>query len=290
VAVDVREGVTEVVVTALGDDEEFLNNQDMTATAVAPDMSTIEIPIEQVAPGRYVGQFPSEQAGSYLVVVNPGPGVAPIRTGTSVGYSAEYRDHETNTSLLESLASIRAGEGDGPRGEFVEPGLQEVARAEEIQQNPFRRDLPKAITNQSIWPWLVVAAGVLFWSDVFIRRVQIDPKPLMAWLGRVRDKILGRERTAEQPGTMSRLRSRKQEVGEQIEGRRAAARFQLDEGDADRIAAEGPWLPDDTASASQPPPKPAAPAATPETPQAESYTERLLRAKKQVRRDQDGDA
>ena len=33
-----------------------------------PDMKTVEIRIEQVAPGRYVGSFPSEMAGSYLVV------------------------------------------------------------------------------------------------------------------------------------------------------------------------------------------------------------------------------
>jgi len=86
---------------------------------------------------------------------------------------------------------------------------------------------------------------------------------------------------------MSRLRSRKQEVGEQIEGRRAAARFQLDEGDGERIASEGAWLPDEAAPSSQAPPKPAAPTATPEAPAPESYTERLLRAKKQVRRDGD---
>jgi uncharacterized membrane protein len=287
VAVDVRDGETEVVVSALGEGEEFLNNQAMTATAVAPDMSTVPIRIEQVAPGRYVGRFPSEMAGSYLVVVNPGPGVAPIRTGTSVGYSAEYRDHETNTSLLESLANIPAGEADGPRGLYVEPGLDAVARSEQIQQNPFRRDLPKAVTSQPIWPWLVVAAAALFWSDVFIRRVQIDPKPAVAWLGRIRDKILRRERAAEEPATMSRLRSRKQEVGEQIEGRRAAARFELDEGDADRIAAEGAWLPDQATSTAPPPSTPAAPSATPDAKGEESYTERLLRAKKQVRRDGD---
>jgi hypothetical protein len=258
----------------------------MTATAVAPDMSTIPIRIEQVAPGRYVGKFPSEMAGSYLVVVNPGPGVAPIRTGTSVGYSAEYRDHETNRSLLESLANIPAGKADGPKGEYTASGLEEVARTEEIKQNPFRRDLPKAVTNQTIWPWLVVAAGAIFWSDVFVRRVQIDPKPMVKWLGRVRDKILRRERVPEAPVTMSRLRSRKQEIGEQIEGRRATARFQLDEGDAEKIGAEGAWLPDESRPEVKAPP-PSAPSQTPDAPQTESYTERLLRAKKQVRRDGD---
>ena len=35
-------------------DDEFLNNQQMTAAAVTPDMKSVPIAIEQVAPGRYV--------------------------------------------------------------------------------------------------------------------------------------------------------------------------------------------------------------------------------------------
>jgi hypothetical protein len=289
VAVDVREGTTEVVVTALNADEEFLNSQAMTATAVAPDMTTIPIRIEQVAPGRYVGQFPSEMAGSYLVVVNPGDGTAPIRTGTSVGYSAEYRDHETNRSLLESLARIPAGDNDGPVGEYVAPGLAEVAKADDVAQNPFRRDLRPAVTNQSIWPWLVVAAAALFWSDVFVRRVQLKLDWLWEKLAMARDFLLRREHAAEAPATMSRLRSRKQEIGEQIEGRRAAARFQLDEGDADKLAAApGSPLAGLAAPEAKAPATPS-PAQTPDAREPESYTERLLRAKKQARRDRDGE-
>ncbi len=286
VATDVRDGKTQVVVTALDAGEDFLNNQSMTATAVAPDMSTVPIRIEQVAPGRYVGEFPSEMAGSYLVVVNPGAGRAQIRTGVSVGYSAEYRDNETNTSLLESLARIPAGDNDGPAGEYVRDGLAVVAAEDSIAQNPFRRDLPQAVTNQSIWPWLVVAASVLFWTDVFVRRVQIDLTWLWAALARLRDRVLGRDRAAAEPATMSRLRSRKQEIGEQIEGRRAQARFQLDEGDA-TATTSSPLA--GLASSDQPKPKPptAAPESQPDAAQPESYTERLLRAKKQARRDRD---
>jgi len=281
VATDVRDGKTEVVVTAMDAEDEFLNSQTMTATAITPDMKVLPVQIEQVAPGRYVGQFPSEQAGSYLIQVNPGGDKSPIRTGVNVGYSAEYRDNETNVALLESLAKISAGEG--PAGDYVEEGLKAIALAERIEQNPFRRDLPPAIMNQSIWPLLVVLGSCLFWGDVFVRRVQVSFEWLFVAFARIWDKLRGRAPVAAVPETMSRLRSRKQEIGQQIEGRRAAARFEIT---------------DPTAAAAPPPlegavpitPKPTvAPETQPEEPAAESYTERLLKAKKQVWRDRDED-
>jgi len=285
IATDVRDGKTELVVTAMDDDEEFLNSQTMTATAVAPDMTTLPIQIEQVAPGRYVGQFPSEKAGSYLIVVNPGGGKAPIRTGVNVGYSAEYRDNETNEALLKSLAKISAG--DGPPGDYVEEGLEAMALAEKIEQNPFRRDLRPAIMNQSIWPWLIVLGSCLFWGDVFVRRVQVNFQWLLAAIARLRDRILGREQVAMAAETMSRLRSRKQEIDQQIEGRRAAARFQI----ADPTAASAPPPLAGLAPPEAPPPRPTAPGepASAGGPEPETYTERLLKAKKQVWRDRDED-
>ena len=67
------------------------------------------------------------------------------------------------------------------------------------------------------WPWLVVLGSCLFWGDVFVRRVQINLDWLWVAIGRLRDKILGRVREAEVPETMSRLRSRKQQIEEQVE-------------------------------------------------------------------------
>jgi hypothetical protein len=282
VATDVRDGRTEVVVTAMGEDEGFLNNQSMSAQAVTPDMKTVDIPIEQVAPGRYVGSFPSEMAGSYLIMVNPGQDKAQIRTGVNVGYSAEYRDNETNTTLLRDLAKIPAG---GKPGSFTEEGLKAVAIAEQIAQNPFRRDLPPAVMNQSIWPWLVVAASVLFWSDVFVRRVQVNFEWLFVALGRTRDYILRREREAPVPETMSRLRTRKQEIGEQIEGRRTAARFEI----TDPTATEGPPPLAGAEPLAGLAPKPTIEQQQSEPQQGESYTERLLKAKKQVWQDRPDD-
>ena len=278
VATSTRDGKTEIVVTALDAEENFANQQTITAAAIAPDMSTIPVQVEQVAPGRYVGEFTSEQAGSYLVVVNPGGGAAPIRTGVNVGYSSEYRDQETNLTLLKSLAGLPAGEG--PSGALIEQGLAAANEPLAEAQNPFRRDLPRAASNQPIWPWLVVVSACLFWGDVFVRRVQFDPTWLLALLATARDKVYRRQRPAEQPETMSRLQTRKAQISEQLDEQRAATRFEWDEQTTEATAVATPVVEQPNAAK---PKSTETPTLKPETDApAESYTERLLKAKKQV--------
>ena len=282
VATNVRDGKTQVVITAIDADDEFINDQSMTGSVVAPDMTSLPLPIEQTAPGRYVGEFPSDAAGSYLIVVNPGPGRPPIRTGVNVGYSAEYRDNETNMALLKSLAEMPAK--DGPAGVLVETGLDLSQPMQDDDSSPFRRDLEPAISNQSIWPWIILIGSCLFFADVFVRRVQINFEWLLPLYTRVSDWILRRERDAPEPQTMSRLQSRKREIKEQIEERRAATRFEepaeIADPEADAIA---------QASAAAPPktPRPQKTDDAPEQPEGPSYTERLLKAKREARRDLD---
>ena len=282
VATNVREGSTQVIITALDQDEQFLNDQSMNGTVIAPDMASIPLRIEQTAPGRYVGQFPSDQAGSYLIVVNTGTGRAQIRTGVNVGYSAEYRDIQTNMALLRTLAKLPAK--DGPQGELVEVGLGAQQMDQLVESNPFRRDLEPAVANRSVWPWLVLAGSCLFFADVFVRRVQIQLEWLWVALARVRDTILRRKRAVAVPETMSRLRSRKREIGEQIESRRSSARF---EGTADAPEATATVEPTAKPISRTPEQKEAEPE---EKPAEESYTERLLKAKRKVWRDRDDDS
>jgi uncharacterized membrane protein len=276
IASDVRDGKTQVVITALDAEDEFLNDLAMSATVVAPDMSTVPVRIQQTAPGRYVGEFLSEAAGSYLIVVNPGGERAPLRTGVNIGYSAEYRENETNEALLQSLLE-KPGDAQ-PAGNLVETGLDMSKMEELMESNPFRHDLPPALANEPIWPNLLVLASCLFFADVFVRRVQVNWQWLTPLWGRVLDKVLRRQPVVKTPETMSRLRSRKQEIGQQIESRRSAARY------------EGPHVAEAPPVASLPTTKETpAPSQTPppetESPPQESYTERLLKAKKQVWQD-----
>ena len=71
----------------------------MNASALDPDLNPIPLNMRQTAPGRYVGSFTADAAGSYFVNVVPGEGAAPLRTGVTVPYSDEFRVRETNLGV-----------------------------------------------------------------------------------------------------------------------------------------------------------------------------------------------
>jgi len=288
-ATEIRGGKTRVIVSALDKDDQFANYQSMVGTVLGPDMQSIPLSMEQTAPGRYVGDFESGKAGSYLISIRAGN--AMIRTGVNVGYSDEFRNRETNTPLLESIAELKAKKGEA--GKLLPPLPElpdDAAKAEQklnqhLAVNPFRRDLPQAISSQDIWPWLVLAASVCFFGDVFVRRVQIDLKWLVPVWTRFLDIILRRERQEASPETMSRLRSRKAEVEQSIESRKAATRFE-----PDAAAAVDPNVLDAAEAKPTTTPTPTAPATkATEEQEGEDYTSRLLKAKKQVWKDRPQD-
>ena len=95
-----------------------------------------------------------------------------------------------------------------------------------LKFDPYRHNLTKATSSQDVWHYLMLAAACLFFADVFVRRVQIGFDWLPPLLGRVRDRILRREAKAAPAETIERLRSRKAAISQQIEERRAAARFE----------------------------------------------------------------
>jgi len=281
IATNVSEGKTQVIITALDEEDQFLNDLSISGTVVGPDMASVPLRIEQTAPGRYVGEFDSDVAGSYMIVANTGADRAPIRSGVNVGYSAEYRVNETNLALLRSLSELKAK--GGQPGMLVEAGL-DTSQAETVEAaNPFRRDMAPAISNQSIWPWLILVGNCLFLADVFVRRVQVNFLWVMPALAKLRDKVLRRERPAPVPETMSRLQSRKREITEQIESRRSSARF---EGSAE-LTDEPQQIVVGEPSSQATKPRPQPKIEQPEEPTEESYTERLLKAKKRVWEERD---
>ncbi|NLX96434.1 MAG: VWA domain-containing protein [Rhodopirellula sp.] len=280
VATDVADGEVRLVVTALDKNDEFLNFLDMSGTVVGPGLEPLPMKISQTAPGRYEGAFPARDSGSYFLMVNPGGGKAAIRTGVSVPYSDEFHAKPVNLSLLEQLARL-VPEG-GAAGQLV-PLPKDTREAKPaLDVNSFRHDLPKATSSQDIWFHLVFLAGCLFFFDVFVRRVQVS----FAWLpplaGRVRDRILHRSPAAPQPETIQRLRSRKAEVTQQVDQLRAAARFE-----AERPPAAGVEVEEFKQSDA---PGPAPPRQQPGLAlekEEESYTARLLKAKKKAWKERD---
>ncbi len=124
---------------------------------------------------------------------------------------------------------------------------------------------------------LVFAASCLFFFDVLLRRVAVS----FSWAPRVaitaRDWVLRRKPAAAPSEYMDRLRSRKAEIAERLEQERAGARYEPT-GDLSQVdPALEPGQPQKPAIE----PEPAA-VATAALPAEESYTSRLLKAKKQV--------
>jgi len=274
VATDVQNGQIRVVVNAMDRNDEFLNFLGMTGMVIGPDMKQHDLKMEQVAPGRYVGSVPAGDAGSYFVAISPGTGRGMIRTGVNVPYSDEFRARSANLNLLEQLAAV-APEGGKP-GKLIDApaNLDDVRSLLEV--NSFRHDLRKATSSQDIWHYLALAASCLFFGDVLVRRVHVGFGWVVLLAGRIRDRLLGRQSQTAALETIERLRARKAEVADQLEQLRASARFEP--------------TPEVLAKPEVSEPPPALPAAPTQQPAAmaaqdqaeESYTARLLKAKKKV--------
>ena len=226
VATDVEGCKTHVVITALDKDDEFLNFQSMTGTVIGPDMESIPLEIEQTAPGRYVGEVRLARLRQLPDPGHAGAGQAMIRTGVNVGYSDEFRDREDQLAAA-GVAGQAARPRAASRGKLMEP-LPRCRRRRRASRWPiYWRSTPIAETC----PWRSPArtcghgwcscASCLFLADVFVRRVQVGFDGWVRCGCGLRDVVRGAS-TRRPWETMSRLQSRKAEVDQSLDSRRAA--------------------------------------------------------------------
>ena len=279
VSTEEKDGQVHVVVNALDKNDDFLNFLSMTGTVVGPNLEPAELKLEQTAPGRYEGSFAGRDSGSYFVLVSPGPEIAPLRTGINVPYSDEFRSREANEALLGQLPVLKPAGGEP--GKLLPPLDEFCEIAPLLQQNTFRHDLAKAFSSQDIWFLVVLLAAWLLFLDVFVRRVQIS----FAWVpilaGRVGARLFGREQETPQVEMIDRLRSRKAEVAGQVEQLRSAARFEASEDAKTETPLDLAAPPPETPSTQT-----QAPGLVDEDkPEEETYTSRLLKAKKKAWKD-----
>ncbi len=205
--------------------------------------------------------------------VVPASGTAPLRVGVNVPYSAEFRDTTSNDALLASLAA-QSPQGGAP-GRVVDVAA-DVAPAKS-DASLFRHDLAKATSRQSCWHFVLLAGACLFFFDVLNRRVAISSHDLSSaaeWLAR----FVPWQKAAPAPASlvMNRLRARKQSIAQQLDDRRAAAQFEPPSPLPDAEFQEP--SPDVQARTT---PAAAPPQVMPDTDE-ESYTSRLLKAKRRA--------
>lgn len=280
IATNVRDDNVHVVLTALDENDEFLNFLNISTSVLDPHMKSTAISIRQTAPGRYEGKFQATLAGNYFLTVLPGPGRAPIRTGVNIPYSREFTDQESNVALLKNLAALTPTAGQP--GKLIHGKLDPKKEMDDLfVVDTFDHDLPKAVTRSDIWPTLMVLATCIFVLDVFTRRVHIHLAWISPLLATTRNWLLRHPPETGPDPRIERLRSRKQAIHEQLDQKRTTARY-------DSATETDQTMDVVQESSSQ---EPSIPHPTsPETPPAEAvdeednndYTSRLLKAKKDV--------
>lgn len=272
IATQVKNGEVRVIVNALNQDDTFMNFLDMNATALGPDLKPLPLKMRQTAPGRYLGTFAGNKAGSYFINVMPTAGTAPLTTGVTVPYSDEFRVRETNQAMIQALASVQPRGGEIGQ---ITPPLTNQASEELVDTNAFRGGLQLARSIRDAWPWFVLAGCCLFLGDVFVRRVAIN----FNWLGAALKKIRGddNEKDATVTARLDALKKHKESVDDSLEKRRVSVRFEPTEIDTSDTEDD---LSDKPSSA----PQKTAASAKPAQSEAQSYTERLLEAKRKARK------
>jgi uncharacterized membrane protein len=250
---------------------------------------------EQKNSGLYEAEFKADEAGSYFVnaqsqrdvkTIKDGKEavsreVDSVRSGVTIPYSPEFSDLESNVGLLERIRDQTGGKTytEAELAELTGPG---AARAQtELADQVFRSGLPQFKNLQPVWYWLVFAAAIGLFFDVAIRRIAVQPADVAVLSTTIWSRLRGRAATAAAtPQFMDRLKSRKEQVSENLEQLRAARRFEGTEGStsAPNVIEAGTATAEPT-SRPQPKPKPIAPS---EGEQPADYASRLLKAKKKV--------
>ncbi|HEY0829753.1 MAG TPA: VWA domain-containing protein [Candidatus Dormibacteraeota bacterium] len=167
-----------------------LSGAGVTVSAVAPDLSASQLTLGSTGPGRFEGDLPTDQVGSYLVHVTQSAGGAVRHTNTFgivVPYSPEYRDLGTDLNSLRAIA--RAGGGSL---------LTDATQA-------YRLPVPATQAALPIDELLLVLAIILFPIDVALRRLILRVEDVPAWKQAFQRKPAG---AIAAEATVTRLRER----------------------------------------------------------------------------------
>src|SRR6202022_1493661 len=138
----------------------------VTVAPVTPDLADASLTPSPTGPGRFEGDLPTDQVGSYLLHVSESAGGVTRHTTTTglvVPYSPEYRDLGTDVATLKAIAQA----GGGVR-------LPDISQA-------FRVPVPSVQAALPISEILLVLAILLFPIDVALRRLIFRLEDMPAW-------------------------------------------------------------------------------------------------------------
>jgi uncharacterized membrane protein len=278
-----RGGRTFLRVESVGSDGSPRDFYATRVALVAPDLTTVSVNLNQVAPGVYEAPVTSLESGAYAVrVTQTKPGEAALgRTlGLVAPTAAEYRLLGANEPLLAAIRSATGGTA------LETPGAA------------WTHDLRSTNRSTDLWPWLLVLALLLWPLDIALRRVSLGRRELADGRRWVSDRVRGRRiaaRTKPVEGMLA-ARDRAGSAGARSAILRQAAENTAAQGDSVEVApaAERPVdarpaaeqdtkEPDAVSPGNPPPPPPVGGVAVQDGAVAQDTLARLREAKRRVR-------
>ncbi len=154
--VERRDGQGIVTVDAIDPKGEFINFLDSQLGVVNPDKSQHVVELEQVAPGRYRGSFPTGSEGVYLAGLSQrkdGQLVGSQIVGTVVPYAQEYRELGPDEVVLREISELTGG------GPLADP------------KEAFTLNRRRSRVASDLWPWLVGLVTLVLVPEVAVRRI-----------------------------------------------------------------------------------------------------------------------
>jgi len=151
-----------IVVDVVSKKGDFLNYLRLNANVTAPDRSTRQHPLQQIAPGRYGGDVKLAQRGIHLVTLytEDKSDKAPLALATFpyiAPYPKEYRELKPNMALLSRLA-------EETNGQMIDPD-----KFEEGVRRLYTPAPGKATSAHETW-WPLTGLGLfLFLADLVFR-------------------------------------------------------------------------------------------------------------------------
>ncbi|MCB9865690.1 MAG: VWA domain-containing protein [Phycisphaerales bacterium] len=271
----------------------------ITGAVVGPDHQPRPLDLKPVGLGRYEGEFPTGQAGSYIVRAayawhaDGANRTGSVQTSVTVPYAAEYRDRQSNEQALAEMARATGGR-------VLYPETPQAV------YEPWSRRTVEI--TKPVWELLVRLALVCFLADVAVRRIAVEPADVVAFSRRfIAGLVHGAPEAAATTATLRRTRRRlRSEAAERRAAELAGSQAsppgssvagsnvagERGPGPRPAEATDLPFTTLDPPAPSAPPVKPPRPdtptSATAEPADAGDARARLLRAKRRARQELDG--